>query len=70
MLAGGALRVTRMEIVRQRRKLMKNAPVGAPNLVRIRDFLVFRGFGAHGLTLNHRQLFPQRVTLHETETIR
>ena len=59
-----------MKIVRRHRKLMKNAPVGAPNLVRIRDFQVFRDFGAQGLTLGAPELFPQRVTLHETESIR
>ena len=59
-----------VKIVRQHKKLMKNAPVGAPNLVGIRDFQVFGDFGAHGLTLDHQQLFPQRVTLHEAETIR
>ena len=66
MLAGGALRVTRVENCASAQEIDENAPVGAPNLVRIRDFQVFRDFGVHGLTLVRQQLFPQHVTLHET----
>ena len=36
-----------MKIVRQHRKLAKNAPIGGPQLARIRDFQVFRDLGAH-----------------------
>ena len=36
-----------MKIVRQHRKSAKNAPVGGPQLARIRDFPVFRDLGAH-----------------------
>ena len=36
-----------MKIVRQHRKLAKNAPVGGPQLARIRDFHDFRDLGAH-----------------------
>ena len=31
----------------QHRKLAKNAPIGGPQLARIRDFRVFRDLGAH-----------------------
>ena len=33
--------------MRQHRKSAKNAPVGGPQLARIRDFPVFRDWGAH-----------------------
>ena len=36
-----------MKIVRQHRKSAKNAPVGGPQLARIRDFHDFRDLGAH-----------------------
>ena len=36
-----------MKLVRQHRELAKNAPIGGPNLARIRDFQVFRDLGAH-----------------------
>ena len=59
-----------MKIVRQHRKLAKNAPIGGPQLARIRDFRDFRGVGAHEPELEASITFLERIDGHETDTIR
>ena len=48
-----------MKIVRQHRKLAKNAPAGGPNLARIRDFHDFRDLGDHEAELGAPTTFSR-----------
>ena len=59
-----------VKIVRQHRNLAKNAPIGGPQLARIRDFRVFRDFGAHEAELGPPKDFLERIDGRETHTIR